>query len=189
MMQILEKEYNLQKNLLEFNLNNMEIDIKKYSTNEILNTFSIGAISNNIMQVGFNEYKILLFLLSNQISRIKIFEFSNKSAKNYEYLNSVFPDRISIIYGKTNKTIVDYMSNDFGKFDLIHLNNLNNYEIIRLDILNCYYVSNKKTIILYENLQNILLDLIKQEIIVKTRGNDCLLDTNNNQVLLKYNNI
>ena len=37
--------------------------------------------------------------------------------------------------------------------------------------------------------QNILLDLIKQEIIFKTRGNDCLLDTNNNQVLLKYNNI
>jgi hypothetical protein len=190
MVQILENEYNVQKNFIKFNLNNMGIDINNYSKNNILNTFSIGAISNNIMQIGFNEIKILLFLVSNPISLIQIFENSNESAKNYDYLNSIFPNRMKIIYGKINRTVVDYICNNFEKFDLIHLNNKNNnYEAVRLDILNCYYLSNKKTLILYEKLQGLLHDLIDQKIIYKARTNDYLLDTENKQLLLKYNNI
>ena len=64
MFQILHRKYDNLKNLLEFNLNNMEINLKQYSQNELINIFSIGAISNNILQIGFDEYKVLLFLLS-----------------------------------------------------------------------------------------------------------------------------
>lgn len=190
MLQILHDEYKDQKNFREFNLRNMEFDFKKYLANEFINIFSIGAMSTNILQIGFDEYKVLLFLLSNETSKIKIFESTNKSRKNFDYLDNMFPNRISIVYGNPNITVVDYIRKDFDKFDLIHINGPKIYESTRLDVLNCYYVSNKRTFILYENRDDLYLDLLKHKIIVETRGNQYLLENNNNkQKLLKYNNI
>ena len=185
MFQILHRKYDNLKNLLEFNLNNMEINLKQYSQNELINIFSIGAISNNILQIGFDEYKVLLFLLSNETSKIKIFEFTNKSRKNFDYLNKCFPSRISIIYGNPHLTIVEHIQNNFDKFDLIHVNSSKNYGT-RLDILNCYYVSDKKTFILYESLMDIYSDLLRQKIAIECRENQYLLENNNKQFLIKY---
>ena len=90
-----------------------------------MNHFSLGQNATNIMEIGFNAgHSSLLYLLSNPKSKLTIFDLCEHkyTLPCFEYLQSVFPNRLEIFSGDSTKTVLQfYNMNPDTKFDLIHI--------------------------------------------------------------------
>ena len=90
-----------------------------------MNLFSLGRDAKNVMEIGFNAgHSCLLFLLSNPNSKITVFDLIWHSyvLPCFDYLQSVFPDRLQIIHGDSVKTVpIFHHQNPDLTFDLIHI--------------------------------------------------------------------
>jgi hypothetical protein len=104
------------------------------------NHFSLGSISNNIMEIGFNAgHSSLLYLLSNSNSKLTIFDICEHkyTIKCFEYLCSIFPNRLRIYKGDSTKTIPEFFQNNpTEKFDLIHIDGCHTFDIAKKDFYN-----------------------------------------------------
>ena len=104
------------------------------------NHFSLGKISNRIMEIGFNAgHSCLLYLLANPTSKIVVFDIcEHKYTKLcFEYLQTKFPNRLEIYPGDSTKTVPDYHNNNPNeKFDLIHIDGCHHTKIANLDFQN-----------------------------------------------------
>ena len=105
-----------------------------------LNLFSLGMNATNIMEIGFNAgHSCLLFLLSNPNSKLTIFDIcQHKYTKPcFEYLQSVFPNRLKIFPGDSTKTVAEFYNNNPNtKFDLIHIDGCHDGDIPNKDFYN-----------------------------------------------------
>lgn len=90
-----------------------------------MNHYILGKNATNIMEIGFNAgHSSLLYLIANPNSKLTIFDIcSHKyTIPCFEYLKSVFPNRLQIFPGDSTKTVPEYyINNPNKKFDLIHI--------------------------------------------------------------------
>ena len=146
-------------------IKNISIDMHK-DREKLINLYHLGKNSSNILQIGFNPYKIVLFLIASRNSLITIVEKNNQCIQIIDFLNENFDLRVDVIFGDETKGVETIVTKSFEKFDLIHTNTVENInKIIRI----CFYIASKKTILLYENSLNFINDLISSEILVKNR--------------------
>lgn len=105
-----------------------------------MNLFTLGRTATNVMEIGFNAgHSCLLFLLANSTSKITLFDICEHAYTRpcYEYLQSIFPNRISLIEGDSTITVPDYYSkNAHTKFDLVHIDGCHIPTIAKKDIEN-----------------------------------------------------
>ena len=105
-----------------------------------LNHFSLGMNATNIMEIGFNAgHSSLLYLLSNPNSKLTIFDICEHkyTLRCFEYLQSVFPNRLEIFQGNSTKTIPEFIiKNPDTKFDLIHIDGAHFGDIPNKDFYN-----------------------------------------------------
>lgn len=105
-----------------------------------LNHFSLGMNATNIMEIGFNAgHSSLLYLLANSNSKLTIFDICQHkyTLPCFEYLQSVFPDRLQIFPGDSTKTVPEFYNNNPNtKFDLIHIDGAHHGDIPNKDFYN-----------------------------------------------------
>ena len=131
-----------------------------------LNHFSLGSISDNIMEIGFNAgHSSAIYLISNPNAKITIFDLCEHkyTMPCFEYLSSIFPNRLRIYPGDSTKTIPLFIENNnnsnknkIEQFDLIHIDGCHLTEIANQDFYNSYKLA--KNIIIWDDTQIIELN-------------------------------
>jgi predicted O-methyltransferase YrrM len=105
-----------------------------------MNHFSLGKVSDNILEIGFNAgHSSLLYLLSNQHSTITAFDlcYHPYVIPCFEYLKNEFSNRINLYSGDSNSTVYEYHKNNpTKKFDLIHIDGGHETHIANKDFFN-----------------------------------------------------
>lgn len=120
-----------------------------------MNHVSLGKVSNNILEIGFNAgHSCLLYLIANPNSSITVFDlcYHKYTIPCFEYLQNKFPGRLSIIKGNSNETLPNYIhDNPNVKFDLIHIDGGHEKTIAHNDFLNSYKVASN--LIIWDDTQ------------------------------------
>jgi len=174
-IEILNQIDNICKNsgeLVEGNCftEHLNIDNKlEYMVNKQMNHFSLGGISQNIMEIGFNAgHSTLLFLLSNPNSKITLFDLCEHkyTQECFDLLDKYFPNRLSLIKGDSRVTLSQFIKeNPSTKFDLIHIDGGHFGNTPYLDFYYSNQLSNGYIIFDDTNLTNI--NHIFEEFIIK----------------------
>jgi lipopolysaccharide biosynthesis glycosyltransferase len=156
---------NVEGNCFTEHLNiDKKIDVLIYKQ---LNHFSLGKNATNIMEIGFNAgHSSLLYLLSNPNSKLTIFDLCEHkyTLPCFEYLQSVFPDRLQIFPGDSTKTVPNFFNlNPNTRFDLIHIDGGHFGDIPNKDFYNSLKLASN--IIIWDDTQiNTLNDLLNEYI-------------------------
>lgn len=110
-----------------------------------MNLFTLGQSATNIMEIGFNAgHSCLLFLLANPTSTITLFDLCEHAYTRpcYEYLQSIFPDRISLIEGDSTITVPAYYeANKHTQFDLVHIDGCHVERVAKKDLENAFIMT------------------------------------------------
>ena len=117
------------------------------------NLYDFSKNANNIMEIGFNAgHSCVLYLLSNSTSKIQLFDLGEHvySQPCFEYLNNLFPERLTIIWGDSTETVKIFKTDI--KYDLIHIDGGHTEDIIRDDIINCKNLSDDNTLIIIDDI-------------------------------------
>jgi len=134
--------------------------------------------AKNVLEVGFNVgHSCLLYLLSNQTSKIQLFDLKNHNYSEpcFNYLNKLFPNRLSIIWGDSRDTIKNF--NTDIKYDLIHIDGGHTEDVLRKDILNSKNFADDNTLVIINDTDTEVINKICSEYVDKN-----LLE----QIPLKY---
>lgn len=137
------------------------------------NIFDCARKSQTIMEIGFNAgHSAFLFLIANKTSKIQLFDLGEHSYSKdcFNFLNLMFPGRLSIIWGNSLETIENF--NDKPYFDLIHIDGGHQRFIAEADIRNSRRFASCDTLvifddILYDPLASLLQELIEINFIKK----------------------
>lgn len=90
-----------------------------------MNHFSLGRVSNRIMEIGFNAgHSSLLYLLSNPSATLTVFDLCEHAYTRpcFEYLASEFPGRITLHAGDSTQTVPTFhQRHPDVRFDLVHI--------------------------------------------------------------------
>lgn len=111
--------------------------------------------SLNVMEIGFNAgHSAELFLENNKNVKVVSFDLGEhdyvKDGK--QYIDLMFPNRHTLILGDSRETVPQFIRNNPGvTFDVIFIDGGHTYEIARADLENCYYLSNKETIVILDD--------------------------------------
>ena len=125
-----------------------------------LNHFSLGTKATNIMEIGFNAgHSSLLYLLANPKSKLTVFDLCEHkyTIPCFQYLQSVFPNRLEMFPGDSTKTVPEFSSkNPNTKFDLIHIDGAHVGDIPNKDFYNSLPLA--LDIIIWDDTQLIFLN-------------------------------
>lgn len=120
------------------------------------NLQKIAKQSKNILEIGFNAgHSALVFLLSNPNSKIVCFDLGEHSysKKCFEYLSQQFPNRLEIIWGDSQTTLLKYVCENIGKktFDLFHIDGGHFPEIVESDVKLSKFLANENSLLIYDD--------------------------------------
>ena len=99
----------------------------------------------------------------------------NYSEPCFNYLNKLFPNRLSIIWGDSRDTIKNF--NTGIKYDLIHIDGGHTEDVLRKDILNSKNFAHDNTLVIIDDTDIEVINKICSEYVDKN-----LLE----QIPLKY---
>lgn len=118
-----------------------------------MNLFSLGINASNLLEIGFNAgHSALLFLLANNHSKLVCFDICEHpyTIKCYEYLKTIFGNRLELIQGDSTITIPEYRTqNPDAMFDVFHLDGSHDLRIANLDFENGYDIV--KDVIIFDD--------------------------------------
>lgn len=121
------------------------------------NLVKISKKVQSIMEIGFNGgHSALLFLLSNPYSKLVCFDIGSHSYSRLclDYLQSVFPNRLTMIWGDSSDTIPKYVLDHIGDitFDLIHIDGGHQKDVIVSDVQYSRFLSHQDTYVIYDDI-------------------------------------
>jgi hypothetical protein len=109
------------------------------------NFFHACSDAKHVMEIGTNSgYSALIFLLANPSSTLTLFDLGEHAYTRpcVEYLQSVFPDRITAYYGDSLQAVPEFhASHPEARFDVIHIDGGHHETQVRGDIANCHKVA------------------------------------------------
>jgi len=116
--------------------------------------YVLSKLSSNILNIGFNAgFSTLIMLIANpnaKITCVDICEYKY-TEKCFEYLNSAFPSRLSLLKGKSSTVIIP--SNFQTKVDLININGSYERLITNIDFWLSRSVCTPKAYIIWNSLE------------------------------------
>ena len=107
---------------------------------------------SKVMEIGFNAgFSTLLMLVSNPNITISCFDLGEHSYTKpcFEKLQELFPDRLTIIYGDSTKTL-PLVSSDI-KYDMIHIDGGHSTDVAENDIIYSYSLCKQGTILIMDD--------------------------------------
>lgn len=116
------------------------------------NIYRLAKSAENIMEIGFNTgFSVLLYLIANDTSKIQLFDIGEYDycRECYEYLDTQFPGRLSIVWGDSRETIPIFSTHI--KYDLIHIDGGHESNIVIRDILNCQKLASSDTVVIIDD--------------------------------------
>ena len=123
---------------------------------EIITLLNNNKNISKIMEVGFNAgHSAELFLL-NSNAYVYSFDIGDHF---YEYLkegkiyiNNKFPNRHTLVFGDSRKTLPRFRNNNDIKFDLIFIDGGHSYEVAYADLINCRNLAHSETIVIMDDI-------------------------------------
>jgi len=109
----------------------------------------------SVMEIGFNAgHSAEIFLKNNKDLTLVSFDLGKhpyvKVAK--EYIDSVYPNRHTLILGNSKITVPRFISNNKDKkFDVIFIDGGHQYCIVKQDLNNCLHLAHKDTIVILDD--------------------------------------
>jgi mannosyltransferase OCH1-like enzyme len=126
-----------------------EFQYKRY------NMFYYSKYAYDIAEIGFNGgHSTFLYLISNPCSKIQLFDLGEHSYSQrcFDFLDKEFPNRLSIVWGDSTKTLPKFKGNI--KYDLIHIDGGHNRFIAESDFYNCKEFANYKSLVIIDDTQS-----------------------------------
>lgn len=140
-------------NLVMNNDNNENVFRCENKCKNIVNILINKNIKNVLITDENFSFKIILMLISNPNIKITYIVKNITNNDNYKKILICFPDRLNVIIGDSS----DIMPTLKNKFDIIDINNSENFAIVN-DIVNSYHLSNNKAILIMNNYDNSMLN-------------------------------
>lgn len=146
----------------------MNFKIVEYMSNASIkgdintNLIKFSQNSKKIIQIGFDPLSCLIYLLSNETSKIDILtsKYTIDEDKKYKYLKNLFYDRIRIQYGDIDLHILHTIHSSM-KYDLIHVTkDVATYATI----LKLNFVKGNHHVLIIDNIENVILQKLKGKI-------------------------
>lgn len=123
------------------------------------NLAKLGRIASRILEIGFNAgHSALIFLSNGKTSKMVCFDLGEHlyTRKCFEYLSSVFPGRLEIVYGDSAVTIPEYIVNHPERtlpFDVAHIDGSHQPADVERDIRNVKYLCRSRwSIVVYDDI-------------------------------------
>lgn len=122
------------------------------------NLMHLATKGNRIMEIGFNAgHSALMFLLGNPECHIQLFDIHAHlySQGCFEYLDKMFPGRLTMIWGNTQETLLPYVTEVIHQrktFDVIHVDGSHAIHDVRNDMDMCRFLSTEETLIIYDDV-------------------------------------
>ena len=155
---IFKEDYKIENEICKLSRNS-SISLK----NKVSKLFDISNRVSKILQVGFDPYKIIIFLNSSFHSKITILDCETENTECFNFLKLRFPDRLNRIdtipLRESLNKIVTY---SFEKFNIIDIVNFQDV-YIRL----CFYLSNSKTILLCDQYNTNLKEILSFKLLIE----------------------
>ena len=145
------------KNKITVTEGNIGICTQQY--NEIMQIINDNKSSlNNIMEVGFNAGHSAELFLQNTNAYVYSFDlgvhFHQYLKQGKRFINSVYPNRHTLVLGDSTKMIPHFIKNNNNKirFDLIFIDGGHDYDIALSDIVNSKKLANENTILIVDDI-------------------------------------
>lgn len=107
-----------------------------------------------ILEIGFNAGHSSELFLENSNAYVYSFDIGDHFHEYLKYgkrfLNYKFPNRHTLVFGDSTKTIPEF-SNDI-KFDIIFIDGGHDFDIAYADLINCRRLASDKTIVIMDDI-------------------------------------
>ena len=177
--------------LLEGNVfydhHSQDYSINNNFENKRYNLFYQGMLAVDILEIGFNAgHSALLYLIANPYSKIHFFDLGEHdySRKCFAYLDSVFPNRLTVTWGDSTVTVPAYPA---SVFDFIHIDGGHTRIVAESDFHNCRHFANPETLLMIDDYDHNCLHTFCNQLMKynKIRKVDLLYETQYH-LLCKY---
>jgi predicted O-methyltransferase YrrM len=110
-----------------------------------------------IMEIGFNAGHSAEIFLQNSNAYVYSFDigthFSQYLKYGKMYINNIYPDRHTLVFGDSKEAIPRFAKNNSDKkFDLIFIDGGHDYETALDDLLNCKNLAHENTILIMDDI-------------------------------------
>jgi len=115
------------------------------------NLSNFAATAQSILEIGFNAgHSCLLYLMANSTSKIDLFDIGEHTYTRpcFEYLDSQFPGRMTIVYGDSRKTLKNAKRKIYN---LIHIDGGHEEDVVRSDFENTRVLSDDHTVVISDD--------------------------------------
>jgi mannosyltransferase OCH1-like enzyme len=161
---------------------NADFQTKRY------NLFYQGKLAIDILEVGFNAgHSALLYLLANPYSHIHFFDLGEHrySRACFDFLNSQFPGRLSVVWGDSTVTIPQFQ--DYRLFDFIHIDGGHTRFVAESDVHNCRSLAKENALVMIDDYNgNCLYTFCNQLLKYKKMKQQSMLYNSMYQILCSY---
>ena len=178
--ELLEGNVFYEHHCQDFNIHN-EFQNKRY------NLFYHGKLALDILEIGFNAgHSALLYLIANPYSKIHFFDLGEHkySRACFDYLNSKFPGRLSVVWGDSTITMPQTPDR---LYDFIHIDGGHTRIVAESDFYNCKSLAKKNALVMIDDYNgNCLHTFCNQLIKYRKIQKHNLLYHNNYHLLCSY---